>query len=62
MGILDHWHDARARRARRQALFDLGLIHHAEIRKASSAMVVAILPLIVGLLSMLSVSLRAGPF
>ncbi len=62
MGIFNHWHEARARRTRRQTLFERNLIHHAEIRKMSSAMVIAILLLVVGLLAMMSVGLRAGPF
>jgi len=61
LGILNHFRETSERRARRQSLFDQGLIHHPEIKKASSATVVAILLFFVGVLALLSVGLRAGP-
>ena len=61
LGILNHFRETSERRARRQVLFDQGLIHHPEIKKVSSATVVAILLLLVGVLALLSMGLRAGP-
>lgn len=61
-GIANHLHATRERRSRRQSLFDKGLIHHPELRKPNSALIVATLLLIVGILAVLSVGLRAGPF
>lgn len=62
VGILNHRHDITSRRSRRQSLFDRGLIHSAEAKKINSATVVAILLLLVGLLAILSVAARVGPF
>jgi len=61
LGIVNHVRETAERRARRKALFDRGLIHHPEIVKVSSATVVAILLLLVGLLALLSLALRQGP-
>ena len=62
VGILNHWHDTQSRRERRKSLFDRGLIHNPEAKKVNSATVVAILLLLVGLLAILSVAARVGPF
>lgn len=62
IGIFNHWQEAQARRARRRRLYDLNLIHHFEPLKVNSSMVVAILLLAVGLLAILSVAARVGPF
>lgn len=62
VGILNHWHETKARRARRQSLFERNLVHSPEVKKLNSATVVAVLLLIVGLLSILSVAARVGPF
>jgi putative membrane protein len=61
-GIYNHAHASAERRRRRQALFDEGLIHHAEIKRPNSAMIVAVGLLIVGILAISSVALRTGPF
>lgn len=61
-GIYNHAHATWERRRRRQALFEAQLIHHPEIKRPNSAMIVAVLLLVVGLLAMLRVGLRAGPF
>ena len=62
LGIFNHAHATRERRKRRQTLFETGLIHHPEIARPNSAMVIAILLLAVGLLALLRVGLRTGPF
>ncbi len=62
LGISNHVHNTRERRMRRQTLFDAGLIHHPEIKRPNSSMIIAVLLLIVGLLAILSVAVRAGPF
>ena len=61
LGIVNHFRETQERRARRQRLFEQGLIHHPEIKKASSATVVAILLLLVGVVALLSAALRTGP-
>ena len=61
-GILNHYHDTKGRRRRRQALFDQELIGHAESTTPNSATIVAILLLLVGLFAMLRVGLSLGPF
>lgn len=62
VGILNHWHETKARRARRQSLVERNLLHGPEAKKLNSATVVAVLLLIVGLLAVLSVVARVGPF
>lgn len=62
LGIYNHMQEARERRTRRQRIFDLGLVHSPEARRTNSSMVIAILLLIVGLLAILSVAARTGPF
>jgi putative membrane protein len=59
--IVNHANYSRARRGRRHALFEQGLIRHPEATRPSSAMIVAVLLLIVGILAMLRVALSAGP-
>ena len=59
--IFNHGRYAKARRARRQGLFDQGLVRHPEAARPSSAKIVAVLLLIVGILLMLRVILSAGP-
>lgn len=61
-GIVNHLHETKARRARRRRLYEEGLIRHPEIVKVSSAIVIAVLLLAVGLLALTSVGLRSGPF
>lgn len=62
VGLLNHWHDTKARRARRQGLYDRGLLHNSEAHNINSATVVAFLLLLVGLMAILSVAIRVGPF
>lgn len=62
LGILNHQKEARERRSRRRRLFDEKLLHHPESVKVSGTMVVAILLLLVGLLAILKIIARAGPF
>jgi inner membrane protein YidH len=62
LGILNHRHETLDRRRRRQSLFDEGLIHHVEARRLNSAMVVAILLLLVGIGAIFRVGLSFGPF
>ena len=52
--------ESSALRERRKRLFELGLIHHAEIHKQSSTVTIAILMLIVGAMAMLGVVFRIG--
>jgi inner membrane protein YidH len=61
-GLINHRQETVERRGRRQRLFKLNLIHHAEARRVSSAQVIAFLLLAVGLLAFGSVALRSGPF
>lgn len=61
-GIYNHAHATKERRRRRQALFEAQLIHHPEIKRPNSAMIVAVMLLVVGLLALLRVGLSAGPF
>jgi putative membrane protein len=62
LGIYNHAHGTHERRSRRQRLFEQGLIHRPEIKRPNSAMIIAILLFIVGLMAMLSVGLNIGPF
>jgi len=62
LGIFNHQQETKARRQRRQKLFDQGLIHHAEIVRRSPTMIVAILLLLVGLTAVLRIIAKAGPF
>jgi inner membrane protein YidH len=62
LGIFNHVQEAAGRRARRQRLFDLGLLHSAEPLRVNSSMVIAILLLIVGLFAILRVAAHLGPF
>jgi putative membrane protein len=59
--ILRHKTDRRVRRQRRQELFERGLIRHPEMARPNSAMIVAILLLLVGLAAIFRVALSAGP-
>lgn len=54
--------ETRALRARRQRLFELGLIRHVEIHDQSSTVMIAILGLILGGLALLSIVFRLGVF
>ena len=54
--------ETRALRARRQRLFELGLIRHAEIHNQSSTVMIAILGLILGGLALMSILFRLGVF
>ena len=62
LGIVNHRRETIERRKRRQELFDEGLIHHVETARFNSAMVVAVLLLLVGIGAILRVALRVGPF
>lgn len=62
VGIYNHAHGTRERRMRRQTLFEQGLIHHPEIKRPNSSMIIAVLLLIVGVLAMMRVALSTGPF
>ena len=59
--ILRHKQYRRARRQRRQELFERGLIRHPEMAQSNSAMIVAVLLLLVGLSAILRVAISAGP-
>lgn len=59
--ILRHRQFQRHRRQRRQELFEQGLIRHPERARPSSAMIVAILLLLIGLAAIVRVALSAGP-
>lgn len=59
--ITNHAQRSRTRRSQRQSLFERGLIIHAEASRPSSAMVVALLLLLVGLLAILRIALSGGP-
>src|SRR5688572_15982559 len=61
-GIANHRHETLERRRRRQALFDVRLIHRTETVRPNSALIVAVLLLVVGLVAILRVALDAGPF
>jgi putative membrane protein len=60
-GIYNHVHATGERRRRRQDLFERGLIHHAEIKRPNSALIVASLLLAIGLAAVLRVGLSIGP-
>lgn len=61
LGIGNHVHETRLRRARRKKLHDLGLIRQPEINKMSTTMIVAILLLLLGVAAILSVGFSLGP-
>jgi inner membrane protein YidH len=61
-GLINHRQETVERRGRRERLFGLGLIHHPEIRRVSSAQVIAFLFLVVALLALASVAVRSAPF
>jgi putative membrane protein len=61
-GIGSTLRDARARRAGRTRLFAQGLIDEPESPIASSAMVIALLLLVVGLFAIARIAFSAGPF
>jgi len=60
LGIASHVKETKARRARRQRLFDEGLIAHAEPVKISNITAVAILLLLIGLVAMVHVGMRVA--
>jgi putative membrane protein len=62
LGILNHRQETKERRQRRQTLYDEGLIRHPEIVRRSATMVIAILLLLVGLVAILRMIARVGPF
>ena len=62
LGILNHRQETKQRRDQRQRLFGLKLVHHPETTKYSPSMIVAILLLLVGLVAILRVIARVGPF
>lgn len=59
--IVRHARYQRARRQRRQELFERGLVRHPEMARSNSAMIVAVLLLLIGLSAILRVALSAGP-
>jgi putative membrane protein len=62
LGLADHKKQTAARRQRRLRLYEGKLIHHVESARPSSAFIIAVMLFIVGLLALLSVGLRIGPF
>lgn len=62
LGLVDHVRQAQARRLRRKRLFEEKLVHHAEPVRPSTTMIVAVLLFVVGIVAMLRVGLRVGPF
>jgi putative membrane protein len=63
--VMALWYNRRevsALRARRQRLFDMGLIRHLEIHKQSATVAIAVLMLMLGAFAMASVITRAGLF
>lgn len=62
LGIFNHRQETKERRQRRQKLYDEGLIHRPEIIRTSATMVVAILLLLVGLVAILRMIAKVGPF
>lgn len=62
LAILNHRSETKMRRLRRQNLFDRDLIHSCEANQVNSAMVIAILLLLTGLLAIFRVGLSVGPF
>ena len=59
--ILRHRQYRRAQAARRQDLFDRGLIHHPESGRSSSAVIVAVLLLLIGIAAIIRIALSGGP-
>ena len=62
IAIYNHYLDGKVRRMRRKQLFDAKLIRSAEAHKVNSAMVVAVLLLLTGLLAVMRLAARTGPF
>lgn len=62
LGIAHRRQEAQALRRQRQVLVDQGLMSEPQSKYPSSAMVIAILLLLVGLSAVLSVGFRVGPF
>jgi putative membrane protein len=62
LGIFNHRQETKQRRSQRQELFDLKLVHQPEVAKYSPSMIIAILLLLVGLVAILRVIGRVGPF
>jgi putative membrane protein len=62
LGILNHRQETKQRRSQRQELFDLKLVHQPEIARYSPSMITAILLLLVGLVAILRVIAKVGPF
>lgn len=58
LGIGNHVKETKARRERRQMLYDRKLIHHFEPVKVSNILVIAILLLLIGLVAMVHVGGR----
>ena len=61
LGIFGHMREAHSRRARRQRLCEDGLIRGLEPVKPSSAMTIAVLLLLVGVVAFGDLASRAGP-
>ena len=60
--IWNHYTETKMRRMRRQSLFDAKLIRSVEEKKINSAVVIAILLLLTGLVAILRLAARVGPF
>jgi len=59
--IIRHAQYRRVRRQRRQELFERNLIRHPEMDRMNSAMIVAVLLLLIGIAAILRVALSVGP-
>jgi putative membrane protein len=62
LGIINHLNETKARRQRRNMLLNKGLIRAGASTKPSSSMVVAILLLVIGIVAIVRIVFRAGPF
>jgi putative membrane protein len=62
IAIYNHYAEAKMRRVRRKQLFEAKLIRSAETPGVNSAQVIAILLLFTGLLAILRLAARVGPF
>ena len=61
IGIVNHLKETKARRERREMLFEKGLIRHAEPVKVSNILAVAILLMLVGIAALADVAFHLMP-
>jgi putative membrane protein len=61
LGLLNHWQLTRSLRERRERLFELGIMHHTAKIQVSSATLVALLLLLVGIFAIVRIALHTGP-